>query len=154
MRARLKQTHVEWGFIALLAGFCVVLSALQYHWTGEVSRAEAEHLRAGINEQAQNFCRAFDSELSDSCTALTPNGEDLNDSNRETIHVQHFQKWKSGNPRPLFSRVAVAVSTTFGSQLFEQDQTTGKLGAGFMAGGMEFAASDAFTPADERPAAV
>jgi hypothetical protein len=127
MRARLKPTHIEWGFIVLLAGFCAVLSALQYHWTGEVSRAEAEHLRAGINEQSQNFCRAFDSALSDGCTALTPNGEELNDVNRETIHVQRFQKWKSGNPRPIFSRVAVAVSTLFGSQLFEQDQTTGKL---------------------------
>ena len=127
MRANLKQTYVEWGFIALLAGFCAILSALQYHWTGEVSRAEAEHLRAGINEQSQNFCHAFDSALSDGCAALTPNGEDLNDVNREAIHVQHFQKWKSGNPRPIFSRVAVAVSTPFGSQLFEQDKTAGKL---------------------------
>ena len=87
MRARLQQSHVEWGFIALLAGFCVVLSLLQYHWTGEVSRAEAEHLRTGINEQAQHFGQAFDSELSDGCAALTPNGEELNDSNREPIHV-------------------------------------------------------------------
>jgi signal transduction histidine kinase len=118
---------LEWGFIALLAGFCVVLSVLQYHWTGEVSRAEAEHLRTEINEQAQHFGQAFDSELSDGCGALTPNGEELNDSNREPIHVQHFQKWKSGNPRPLFSRVAVAVSTPSGSQLLEQDQTAGKL---------------------------
>ncbi len=65
--------------------------------------------------------------LSDSCAALTPNGQELNDSNREPVHVQHFQKWKAGNPRPIFSRVAVAVSTPSGSQLFEQDQTTGKL---------------------------
>ena len=127
MRARLQSSHVEWGFIALLAGFCVVLSGLQYHWTGEVSRAEAEHLRAGVNEQAQNFCRAFDSALSDSCTALTPDGEELNDENRETVHARHFQKWKSGNPRPLFSRLAVAVSTQFGSQLLELDPTNGTL---------------------------
>ena len=127
MRASLKQTYMEWGFITLLAAFCVVLSVLQYHWTGEVSRAEAEHLRTEINEQAQHFGQAFDSALSDGCAALTPNGEELNDVNRETTHVQHFQKWKSGNPRPIFSRLAVAVSTPSGSQLFEQDQTTGKL---------------------------
>ena len=127
MRARLQQTYVEWGFIALLAGFCAVLSLLQYHWTGEVSRAEAEHLRSEISGQAQNFGRAFDSTLSDSCAALTPNGQELNDSNREPVHVQHFQKWKAGNPRPIFSRVAVVVSTPSGSQLFEQDQTTGRL---------------------------
>ena len=127
MRARLQPSHAEWGFIALLAGFCVILSGLQYHWTGEVSRAEAEHLRSGVNEQAQNFCRAFDSLLSDSCTALTPDGEDLNDENRERIHAQHFQKWKAGNPRPLFSRVTVAVATQFGAELFQQDLTNGTL---------------------------
>jgi signal transduction histidine kinase len=127
MRERLQQTYVEWGFIALLAGFCAVLSLLQYHWTGEVSRAEAERLRTEITGQAQHFGQAFDSTLSDSCAALTPNGQELNDSNREPVHLQRFQKWKAGNPRPIFSRVAVAVSTPFGSQLLEQDQTTGKL---------------------------
>ncbi|HEX5398906.1 MAG TPA: HAMP domain-containing sensor histidine kinase [Verrucomicrobiae bacterium] len=127
MRVRLKQTHVEWGFVVLLAGFCAVLSVLQYHWTGELSRAEAERMRAGINEQAQEFCRAFDSTLTRSCEALVPADENLNDDNREEIHVQQFQKWKSSNPRPIFSQVAVAVSTLFGSQLFGQDLTTGKL---------------------------
>jgi signal transduction histidine kinase len=127
MRERLQQTYVEWGFIALLAGFCAVLSLLQYHWTGEVSRAEAEHLRAEISGQAQHFGQAFDSVLSDSCAALTPNGQELNDSNREPVHVEHFQKWKAGNPRPIFSRVAVVISTPSGSQLFEQDQTNGQL---------------------------
>jgi signal transduction histidine kinase len=127
MRERLQQTYMEWGFIALLAGFCAVLSLLQYHWTGEVSRAEAEHLRAELNGQAQHFGQAFDSVLSDSCAALTPNGQELNDSNREPVHVQHFQKWKAGNPRPIFSRVAVVISTPSGSQLFQQDQTNGQL---------------------------
>ncbi len=127
LRARLKQTSVEWGFVALLAGFCVVLSVLQYRWTGEVSRAEAEHLRAGINEQAQQFCRAFDSVLTESCQTLLPRDEALNDRNREAIHVERFQKWKSGNPRPLFSRLAVAASTPDGIQLFEQNQTNGRL---------------------------
>ena len=127
MRARLKPAHVEWGLVVLLAGFCAVLSVLQYRWTGELSRAEAERMRSGINEQAQEFCRAFDSTLTRSCEALVPTDESLNDDNREEIHAQHFQKWKSGNPRPIFSRLAVAVSTQFGTQLFEQDQTTGKL---------------------------
>ncbi|HUC84673.1 MAG TPA: HAMP domain-containing sensor histidine kinase [Candidatus Acidoferrales bacterium] len=127
LRARLDQTSVEWGFVVLLAGFCVVLSVLQYRWTGEVSRAETEHLRVLINEQAQQFCRAFDSELSESCQTLLPRDEDLNDDNRDEIHVADFQKWKSGNPRLLFSRVAVAVPMPEGARLFEQNQASGKL---------------------------
>src|ERR1035438_1635112 len=107
MRLRLKQSYTEWGFVGLLAGFCAVLSVLQYHWTGQISRAEAEHLRTGINEQAQLFALAFDSELTKSCEALVPRDENLNYSNREAIHLQLFQQWKSGRPRPIFSRVAV-----------------------------------------------
>ena len=127
MRALLKQSFVEWGFVGLLAVFCAVLSVLQYYWTGEISRAEAEHLRTGISEQAQLFCLAFDSTLARSCAALVPRDEDLNYSNREAIHVQHFEKWKAGNPRPIFSRIAVMVSAPGAAWLFDQDLTTGKL---------------------------
>jgi signal transduction histidine kinase len=127
VRARLNQTHAEWGFIVLIAVLCTVLSLLQYRWTGQVSRAEAEHLRVGISEEAQQFCHVFDSVLTENCVALIPDGEGLNNENRETNHVRQFLKWKSGHPRPLFSRVAVAVSMPDGLQLFEQNQTTGKL---------------------------
>ena len=127
MRMRLKQSHSEWGFVGLLAGFCAVLSVLQYHWTGQISRAEAEHLRTGIYEQAQLFGLAFDSVLTKSCEALVPRDVDLNDSNREAVHLQLFQQWKSGRPRLIFSRVAVMVSTLNGFKFFEQDLTTGKL---------------------------
>jgi signal transduction histidine kinase len=127
LRARLSQPWGEWGFVALLAGFCLILSVLQYRWTGELSRAEAQRLRAGINEQAQQFCRTFDATLSDTCQALIPRDETLNDSNRETIHAACFQKWKATNPRPLFDRVAVAVSTPEGPQLFGQSLVDGQL---------------------------
>ena len=127
MRLRLKQSHIEWGFVGLLAGFCAVLSVLQYHWTGQISRAEAEHLRAGINEQAQLFGLAFDSELARSCAALVPRDETLNDSNRAAIHLQLFQQWQASHPRPIFSRVAVLVTTPDGLRSFEQDLTTGRL---------------------------
>ena len=127
MRTRLKQNYTEWAFVGMLAGFCVVLSVLQYYWTGEVSRAEGEHLRAGINEQAQQFCLAFDSALTRSCEALVPREGELNYTNRDAVHLQHFQNWKAGNPRPIFSRVTVMVSVMGSARLFDQDLTTGKL---------------------------
>ena len=127
MGAHLNKTRVEWGFVVLLAGFCLVLSVMQYRWTGELSRAEAEHLRTELKEQAQLFCRAFDSVLTDNCQTLLPADEPMNDGNREAIHADLFQKWKSGNPPPLFSRVAIAVSTPDGAQLLEQNLTTGQL---------------------------
>jgi len=118
---------IDGRFAGLLAGFCAVLSVLQYHWTGQISQAEAEHLRTGINEQAQLFGLAFDAELTKSCEALVPRDEDLNDANREAVHLQHFQEWKSGRPRPIFGRVQVMVPTLGSFKFFEQDLATGEL---------------------------
>lgn len=127
MLKRWKPTVVEWGLVALLAVLCTILSGLQYRWTGEVSRVEAERLRAGINLWAQQFCRAFDLALTESCKTLVPHDETLNDGNREAVHIQHFERWKPIRPRPYFSRLAVAVPTTNGIQLFEQSQNDGNL---------------------------
>jgi signal transduction histidine kinase len=127
MRKRLNQTWVEWVFIALLAGVCLVLSLLQYHWTGAVSRAEAERLHAGLGEQAQQFCNAFDSALTESCDALVPDNEAVNDSNRGIVHLLCFQQWQALHPRPMFSRVAIAVPTPGKLALYEQNLATGAL---------------------------
>jgi len=127
MRGRLSQTIIEWGFIALLAGVCVVLSLLQYHWTGEVSRAEAERLRAGLDEQVRLFCNAFDSTLTESCNALVPENEAVNDNNRELIHLLCFRQWQSLHPRPIFSRIAIAVPLPGNLALYEQNLTAGNL---------------------------
>lgn len=127
MRALWKQTTVEWGFVALLAAACAVLTVLQYRWTGEIGRAEAERLRGGLGEQAQRLCNTFDSALTESCNALAPGNEKPDDATREAVHLQCFQKWKSLNPRPLFRRIGVVVPMQDGAQLFEQSQATGKL---------------------------
>jgi signal transduction histidine kinase len=127
LRTKRNQTRFEWGFLTLLAIFCVGLSVLQYRWTGEVSRAEADHLRAGIQEQALQFCRAFDAVLTDSCQALMPRAESLNESNRASFYEAAFQKWESDSPRPLFSRVAVAAVTPGGPQLWNENLANGQL---------------------------
>jgi len=127
MRARLKQSQAEWAFVGLLAGLCAVLSVLQFHWTGQVSRAEAERLHAGINQPAKLFCVAFDAELAKSCEALVPGDYALNFTNREAVHLQHFLKWKSDHPRPIFSRIFVMLSTPGGAWLFNQDLASGQL---------------------------
>jgi len=142
MRPGLNHSYREWGFVALLAGFCAVLSVLQYHWTGQISRAEAEHLRTGINEQAQLFGLAFDAELTRNVTALVPREEDLNEGSRAAIHLQHFQKWQAAQPRPVFSRVTVISSSAAGFKFFQQDLTTGRLVPISMAAGSNFFRQD------------
>jgi len=72
MNARSQQPLIEWGLVLFLLALCGILTALQYHWTGEVSRAELTRLRNALGEQAQSLVRAFDSELAQSCRALLP----------------------------------------------------------------------------------
>jgi signal transduction histidine kinase len=127
MRRRLNQTFIEWGFITLLAAVCLVLSYLQYDWTGQVSRSEGERLRSGLDEQVRQLCNAFDSTLTESCNALVPDNEAVNERNRETVHLLRFQKWQAYHSQPIFSRVAVAVPMPGKLALYEQDLTTGEL---------------------------
>jgi signal transduction histidine kinase len=121
VNARLQQPFVEWGLVIFLLVLCGILTVLQYHWTGEVSRAEVTRLRGALSEQAQSLVRDFDSELAQSCRALLPGLSELNTQGREAAHVARLREWKSASPRPLFTRVAIVVPTRDGLELHALD---------------------------------
>ena len=112
--------------MAFLLVLCVILTALQYRWTGEVSRAEAARLRAGLVEQAQALTRAFDAELSEACAALKPTRAELTESNRVAAWFIRYRDWRATNPRPLFRRIALAVPARGGVELFAPDESAGQ----------------------------
>jgi hypothetical protein len=58
-RHRARQNWIDWGFVAFLLVLCALLTALQYRWTGEVSRAETARLRAALAGQAQSLANAL-----------------------------------------------------------------------------------------------
>jgi len=93
----------------LLVVLSVVLTVLQYRWTGQISRAETVRLRAGLAEGLQAFCLAFDSTLAKSCHDLRPDAEDIEALGFENAHNELFQQWKSSKALPVFKRIAYAV---------------------------------------------
>jgi signal transduction histidine kinase len=111
------------GFLLVL---CIVLTVLQYRWTGDVSRAEAARLRAGLAEQVNSLANAFDVELARSCAALIPSRTELRETNCADAFAMRYREWRASNPRPIFRRVAVAVPTRNAVDLFAPDETTGK----------------------------
>ena len=121
MNARSQQPFIEWGLVLFLLVLCGILTVLQYHWTGEVSRAEVTRLRDALSEQAQSLVRDFDSELAESCRALLPGLSELNTQGREAAHVARLREWKSASPRPLFTRIAVVVPARDGLELHALD---------------------------------
>jgi len=127
MRLVRQQSVAEWSFLALLVVLCVVLSALQYHWTGEISRAEGERLRNGIRTGAESFAKSFDATLTAYCTALAPARGTVNEYNRAAIHEELFQKWNASHPQPIFRRVGVVTVSPERVNFLEQNLSDGKL---------------------------
>jgi signal transduction histidine kinase len=94
------------GVIALV---CVVLSLLQYRWTGELSRAEPALLRAGLNEQVRRLVEAFNEELRDSWTTLLPDSKEIRELGTAEAHRIRYQQWVSSHDRSLFTRIGIAA---------------------------------------------
>ena len=122
-----RQTRIEWAFLAAMVVLCGGLTALQYHWTGELAQAEVVWLRSNLNEQAQLLARDFDEELATASTRLLPSGGEIDDLGRDAAFAERLRKWSATNPRPMFSHMAVAVPSGGGFNLFELDQKNGKL---------------------------
>ena len=129
MTPRPKQTLIEWGFVAFLLVLCGILTALQYRWTGDVSRAEAARLRAGLAGQAQALARAFDTELAEACAALSPARAELSATNLQAAWEARWREWRASNPRPIFRRIGVAVPSRGGVELIGPDEAGEKIGA-------------------------
>jgi signal transduction histidine kinase len=129
MASHQRQTRTEWAFLATLVVLCGALTALQYHWTGELARAEEARLRSNLNEQSQLLARDFDDELTSACAQLTPTGNEIDELGRDTAFADRLRKWLATNPRPVFSRMAVFSPADNGANLLALDQKTGKLTA-------------------------
>jgi signal transduction histidine kinase len=126
MNARNKQTQTDWMFGGLMFLLCAGLTVLQYRWTGEIANAELIRMRGNLDEQSRALARAFDTELSDSCDQLLPRREVAGNQTREASSVARFKTWKETNPRPIFSRIALAVLERNAIQLSLLDQKAGQ----------------------------
>lgn len=99
---------------------CAVLSLLQYRWTGEVSRAEGDRLRANLQTQLRQVSRAFDSELNESIYELVPTAREIDEKGRDQAHLAELDRWlRRGRRTAIFSRMAVAEPSGPDLKLYE-----------------------------------
>ena len=87
---QIGQARIEWALLGVIAVVCVVLSFLQYRWTGELSRAEPALLRAGLNEQVPRLTRAFNEEIRESCTILMPDANEIRELGAAEAHKLRY----------------------------------------------------------------
>lgn len=118
-----RQTWGEHGFLVLLALLCAVLTGLQFRWTGELARAEFERLGGDQREAGEAFTREFDHELSASVATLTPTGRHLG----QDAITSRVKAWHEGNPRPIFSKLALAIPKKGALELNVIDPANGKM---------------------------
>lgn len=116
-----RQSWREHGFLLLLVVLCAVLTVLQFHWTGELARAEFERLGGDQRDAAEAFTREFDRELGGGVGALMPPGRQFS---REAVTAR-VKAWHEGNPRPVFSKLALAVVKADGLELEGIDLESG-----------------------------
>jgi hypothetical protein len=99
----------EWIFIFALVSFCVGLTFLQYKWTGQISQSEAVQLKARLNDDLQSLCSFFDSTISQAYYDLTPEPDELDQGDFETIHAALIKNWKSTKPPAFLKRIGYAI---------------------------------------------
>ena len=123
-----NRTRPEWLFVVTMVGVCGTLAGvLQYHWTGDVARAEMTLMRENLSQQAGQLCKDFDAELQKSRAALVPTAAELDKGTLQDVHAERLRKWKHSNLAPVFKRMAVVVKSGEDFELLEMNVAAGSL---------------------------
>ena len=91
-----------------LAGLLAVLASLQYHWLGQVSRAEAERLREGARARAEQLARDFDREVTRAFLRLQVPASAIREEDWSAYADRHRQ-WSRSTSHPGLVRDVLLV---------------------------------------------
>ena len=131
-RAKLRAVRA-WLFVALLALLCTILAVLQYRWIGEISVAERERMKTGLDTGLQRLARDFNSDISSSINAMLPRSEDMDDefeTSVEEAYAARHTEWRESTRHPaLFRAIGIATREPTGEsdytlKLFDPDKKT------------------------------
>ena len=95
------------AIIGVLVLLLVTLAVLQYRWLGQLSAAERDRLRAGLEHAAARFCDDVDRELGRALVTFAPLLRQSQTSPGERL-VERIARWRDEAPYPgLVKEVAV-----------------------------------------------
>jgi signal transduction histidine kinase len=105
-----RRTSVYWIALSCVAVLCCVLAVLQYRWIGEISRAEQDRLRAGLQSALARLSEGFNSGIEAACAALQPSNPEVDELGRDRAYSARFAAWRASAKYPnLFSAIGIAV---------------------------------------------
>src|SRR3954454_15837176 len=86
-----RNARASWLYLGVIAALTVVLGTLQYRWLGDVSRAERDRLRAGLQTSLMHVSRDFNTELTSLYSALYVPPSADSDAARETEYAARYE---------------------------------------------------------------
>jgi signal transduction histidine kinase len=149
MARRIPWTLVVAATLIVLLG---ALATLQYRWLGDVSQAERERMRAGLQTRASDFSEAFDRELTHAYVAFHVDGEALTRNPGATLAAA-LAAWQQGAMGPGIVR-AVYLLEKSGPEhltLARLDPARGTLDQADWPASLEAWRARAFLPAVQLP---
>ncbi len=102
-----RHALLSWMFVGVMVALTVILGILQYRWIGEVSLAEHDRLRAGLQTSLQKLSQDFNSEIAAACAALLPAPSD-EEAETDEAYALRYARWReSTQHNGLFRRIAL-----------------------------------------------
>lgn len=108
-----------WLLVGALAVLLAVLAALQYHWTGEIGRAEAERGRARLTRSSLGFERQLAYELGRALFAFRPQAPGRGGDPRLRLQ-ERLDRLQDAPHAGLVSRLTLVRISDDGTPLAEQ----------------------------------
>lgn len=118
---RAWRSYKEYGFLLLIAVLCLIITRLQFKWTGRLADAEKKTALDNQEMSAIAFCAAFDHELSIESKELLSALEELG---KEEIQPP-LLNWSGSGRRQMFKRIALLGE--FDEDLKIIDPKTGRM---------------------------
>ena len=108
-----------WLTLAALTVLLVVLAALQYKWTSEIGRAEAERRQTQLERSTWRFANAFDREMGQVLTAFFRMEPPPPAEGWRALLLERLAAWRTTEHAALLSQVLLATRTPSGEVRLE-----------------------------------
>jgi signal transduction histidine kinase len=119
---RWPREYGVWLLVGALAVLLALLAALQYHWTGEIGRAEGERQRRRLERAAQRFDTELSRELGRVLRFFRPDFRGPAGDPR-TAMLEGLERWRATEHGGLVSRLVVVTFSDSGEPVVEAAET-------------------------------
>jgi signal transduction histidine kinase len=111
---RWPREHGVWLLVGALAILLGILAVLQYRWTGEIGRAEADRQHARLERASQRFARDLGRELGQVVGAFRPEMPGPGASDPRESLLRRLREWRATEHGALVSRVTLVTASSSG----------------------------------------